>query len=386
MGAETPRRAVLVTKRPSGVKVNGRRCQSCGMAMARGMIRPASFSSPVGGLQMARLTGGISLVILFLVAGGVALMLYPWAGKAEATKTEGDKFAQDRTGGAVPFDAKRAMGYLDDICKIGPRISGSDGMKKQQELLTKHFEDKGGKVALQKFTAKQPGHETVEMTNIIVSWQPDKERRVIVCSHYDTRPIADQEPMRKRWQDPFISANDGGSGVALLMELANHMKDLKTNVGVDFVFFDGEEMIYDPERGKNEYFFGSKHFAAEYRKARQKRDAKAYVGAILLDMVGGKKAKFPVEQNSWSAASGLVKDVYLIADELKCPAFRGDEYSKWEVEDDHIALNKAGIPAIDIIDFDYEHWHRLSDLPENCSGESLEQVAKVVSVWIQRVK
>jgi glutaminyl-peptide cyclotransferase len=340
---------------------------------------------------MARLTGSISLVILFLVAGGVALMVYLGSGKAEATKAEapnleGDKFAEDRAGAGVPFDAKRAMGYLEDLCKIGPRISGSDGMKKQQELLTKHFEDKGGKVTVQKFTGRQPGRDPVEMANLIVSWQPDKERRVILCSHYDTRPIADQEPMRKRWQDPFISANDGGSGVALLMELGNHMKDLNNNVGVDFVFFDGEEMIYDPEPGKNEYFFGSKHFAAEYRKSRQKKDAKVYLGAILLDMVGGKKANFPIEQNSAFVASDLVKDVWKIAAEMKCPAFRGDEYSKWRVEDDHIPLNKGGIPAIDIIDFDYEHWHKLSDLPENCSGESLDQVARVVSVWIQRVK
>jgi glutaminyl-peptide cyclotransferase len=275
------------------------------------------------------------------------------------------------------------LGYLDAICKIGPRMSGTDGMKKQQELIKKHFEDKGAKVTFQKFTGKQRDHEAVEMNNIIVSWQPDKQRRIIICSHYDTRPIADQEPQQKKWHDPFISANDGGSGVALMMELANHMKDLKTNVGVDFVLFDGEEYVFQKD---DEYFFGSKHFAAEYAKQRNKKDATAYLGAILLDMVGGKKAKFPVEQNSWFDAPALVKDVWKIADEQKCTAFRSDEYSKWRIEDDHLALNKVRIPAIDIIDFDYEHWHKLSDLPENCSGDSLEQVAKVVSVWMQRVK
>jgi Zn-dependent M28 family amino/carboxypeptidase len=216
-----------------------------------------------------------------------------------------------------------------------------------------------------------------------VSWQPERQRRVILCAHYDTRPIADQEPQQKKWHDPFISANDGGSGAALLMELANHMKDLKTNVGVDFVFFDGEEYVFNQG---DDYFFGSTHFATEYRKTQQKRDANVYLGAILLDMVGGKKAKFPVEQNSAWEAPGLVKDIYKIADEQKCTAFRPSEYSKFRVEDDHMPLNKAKIPAVDIIDFDYEHWHKLTDLPENCSGESLEQVSKVVSVWIQRVK
>src|SRR5579862_2321331 len=210
------------------------------------------FTSSNGGLFMARLTGSILLVVVFLLVAGGALMLYPWLNQAQATKIEGDKFAEDRGGEAVPFDAKRAMGYLNDICKIGPRISGSDGMKKQQELLQKHFEDKGGKVTWQKFTAKQAdAREPTEMANMIVSWQPEKQRRVIICSHYDTRPIADEEKEKKRWHDPFISANDGGSGCAFLMELANHMKDLKTNVGVDFVIFDGEEFVQDRH---DEYF------------------------------------------------------------------------------------------------------------------------------------
>ena len=108
-----------------------------------------------------------------------------------------------------------------------------------------------------------------------------------------------------------------------------------------------------------------------------------YKAAILLDMVGGKRARFPIEQNSWMHASKLVKEVWGIARELKCPAFR-DGFSRVAVEDDHLPLNRAGIPAIDIIDFDYAHWHLLSDVPRNCSGESLEQVAKVLSVWLQR--
>src|SRR5207302_4382349 len=113
----------------------------------------------------------------------------------------------------------------------------------------------------QTFMAKQNSVKgQVEMTNIIVSFQPEKKRRVILCSHYDTRPIADQEPDPRDWRKPFVSANDGGSGVALLMELGNHMKDLKTNVGVDFVLFDGEEFVFNRQ---DEYFFGSKHFGQE---------------------------------------------------------------------------------------------------------------------------
>jgi hypothetical protein len=323
------------------------------------------------------------LALVVLVAG--LLMMHPWSGNAQpppAPKGR-DAFASDRGGaGAVDFDARRAMGYLEAVCKIGPRISGTDGMKKQQELLEKHFKDHGDSVRYQRFTARQRSvrHDT-EMANLIASWHPERTRRVILCSHYDTRPLADQEPDTHRWREPFISANDGGSGVALLMELARHMDKLPTAAGVDFVFFDGEEYIFD--RDLDQYFLGSRHFARQYRK---ERGSPKYVAAVLLDMIGGKDAQFPVEQTSWNQAPGLVREVWTIAAQSGCNAFRGDAFSRVAVQDDHVPLNQAGIPAIDIIDFDYRHWHRLSDLPENCSGESLEQVARVLGVWLQRVK
>jgi hypothetical protein len=253
-------------------------------------------------------------------------------------------------------------------------------MTKQQELLKKHFEGLGARVELQKFTAKQKSQKlAVEMANLMVSWHPDRERRIILCSHYDTRPIADQEPNPRKWHDPFLSANDGGSGVALLMELGNHMKDLKTEAGVDFVFFDGEEYIFERT---DKYFFGSEHFGNLYQSGKMK-DRK-YLAAVLLDMVGGKDAKFPIEPNSWLQGAAVVQAIWGVAQEQKCALFQNKEGT--EVLDDHVALGRAGIAAIDIIDFSYPHWHRLTDLPENCSGETLEQVARVLSVWLQRVK
>ena len=187
----------------------------------------------------------------------------------------------------------------------------------------------------------------------------------------------------RKWREPFVSANDGASGVALLMELAGHFKEIKPAVGVDLVFFDGEEYIFDPNNDK--YFFGSEHFAQEYRKSRPQGQTR-YLGAILLDMVGGKDARFPVERHSAQLAPGLVQQVWGLAQRLDCPAFRADALSDVAVEDDHVALNRHGIPAVDIIDFNYPHWHRLTDVPENCSGESLGQVARVLSVWLQWLK
>lgn len=332
---------------------------------------------------MTRSAAGMLFLLAFAVALGGYSILKARPYSSAAANEQRDEFAQDRVAEfptPAPFDEKRAMGYLEAICRLGPRISGSEGMKKQQELLQKHFETLGAKVELQRFTGRQNSRpQPVELANMIVSWHPDRKRRVIFCSHYDTRPIADQEPNRRHWQEPFLSANDGGSGVALLMEMANHMKELKTTVGVDFVFFDAEEYIF--EREKDRYFIGSEHFATMWRRSREKPE---YMAAILLDMVGGKNARFPGEQHSLFKAGALVEQVWRVAAQLKCSAFVTQVGPA--VMDDHLALNEVGIPAIDIIDFDYPHWHRLTDTPANCSGESLAQVAKVLGVWVQMAR
>jgi glutaminyl-peptide cyclotransferase len=281
---------------------------------------------------------------------------------------------------AVPFDGKRAMGYLENICAIGPRMSGTPGMTKQQELIRSHFEKLDLKVQNQSFSARQNSqNKDVPMTNLIVSFQPGKTRRIILCSHYDTRPIADQEPDPRKWRDPFISANDGGSGVAFLMELAHHMNALKLNVGVDFVFFDGEEYVFEPDNDR--YFFGSEHFATHWKKNKRQP---TYIAAVLLDMIAGKNAKFPVEGHSWFKDRDLCLAIWNTAREVRASAFKDQLGGR--VQDDHLALQKADIPAIDLIDFDYPHWHRLSDTPANCSAEPMIQVAKVLTTWMQRLK
>jgi hypothetical protein len=299
------------------------------------------------------------------------------------------EFAEDRAGGAkagkqavkaIEIDGKRAMGYLEMICNIGPRQSGTPGMKRQQEVISRHFAAFDLKARAQTFDAKQNSQRTpVEMTNLIVSIHPERKRRIILCAHYDTRPIADQEPDPRKWREKFVSANDGGSGVALLMEFAHHLPKLDTPVGIDLVFFDGEEYIF--ERDGDRYFFGSEHFAKSWRAAKDRPD---YVAAVLFDMIAGKNPRFPVEGYSWGRARELCIDLWSIGAELKCASFLdrlGDR-----VLDDHLALQNVGIPAVDIIDFDYPHWHRLTDTPENCDADGMIQVARVISVWLQRLK
>lgn len=341
---------------------------------------------------MKRLVG-----VLALLGIGCVLMIqfgFNRPGAAEkkvniedvAFDEEADKvpFAIDRAGPELPkpaaFDGKRAMGYLEAVCAIGPRMSGTKGMRRQQELIRKHFDDLGIKIIDQTFQARQVSKpQAVDMTNLIASYRPELQRRAILCSHYDTRPIADQEPNPRKWSEPFVSANDGGSGVAFLMEMGHHLKEMKLEVGVDLVFFDGEEYIFDRDRDR--YFFGSQHFAQTWAKSRPRVH---YVGAVLLDMIAGKNAQFPWEGYSKQRAGPLCDEIWGLARALECPVFRR-EYGD-RVLDDHLALQNAGISAIDIIDFSYKHWHRLSDTPENCDAEPMIQVAKVLSVWLQRQK
>jgi hypothetical protein len=321
--------------------------------------------------------------LLLLVSGWGLLQIFsPANGTPGQAAAQEGSFATGNQPAAEPvqIDGKRAMGYLKEICDLGPRMSGTPSMKKQQDLIKAHFTKLGAEVEFQAFTAKQVSQPNeVDMANIIISFHPKAKKRVILCSHYDTRPIADQEKNPKDWNKPFVSANDGGSGVALLMELGNHIKKLKLDVGVDFVLFDGEEYIFNAK--KDNYFFGSKHFALTWAKNGKQPQ---YVGAVLLDMIAGKHPQFPGEGYSYTRAKALTTTIWNIAAKQGCKAFL--QHTGDYVRDDHIALLDAGIPAIDIIDFSYPHWHKLTDTPESCDPDGMDQVARVLSVWMQTVK
>ncbi|MEN1678317.1 MAG: M28 family peptidase [Planctomycetota bacterium] len=287
-----------------------------------------------------------------------------------------------------PLDADRAMGYLEQVCEIGPRMSGSDGMRQQIALLTEHFESLGGELEEQNFPARHPLNGTrVEMTNLIVRYRPDVRRRILICCHYDTRPLPDRDPNPEaRRNGTFIGANDGGSGVAVLMELAHLMPQLTGGIGVDLVMFDGEELVYRDSsmfgRRGDPYFLGSKYFARAY-KARKKKYA--YQWGVLLDMVGDADLRLRYDRSSWNwrDTRPLVKQIWATAEKLGVDEFQPRLMSRI-VQDDHLPLhNEGGIRCIDIIDFDYPYWHTEQDVPANCSGESLAKVGWVVWEWLR---
>lgn len=289
----------------------------------------------------------------------------------------------------APLDSARAFGYLQQLCKIGSRTTGTAGMINQQKLLKDHFEKLGGKVVWQSFTHKHPlNNAPVEVKNMIVQWRPELKERVLLCSHYDTRPLPDRDP--KNPKGLFVGANDGGSSTALLMELGHAMPNLKINVGVDFVFFDAEELVYTAPNGSSlgDFFIGSTYFA---QRLVDEPSDQVYRSGILMDMIGDKDLQIYWEEVGFQNAPTVAREVWEIAKQLGIKEFVPKVVHS--VRDDHLPLIQiARIPVIDIIDFDYptvasrtrSYWHTMADTPDKCSGDSITKVATVVMEWLKR--
>ena len=312
-------------------------------------------------------------MVLAVLAVGLAAAMVEDA-QSESTET---------TTTQNPLDALRAYRYLEQLCALGPRYSGSPGMQKQQELLVAHFKKLGGQVSLQEFRAKNPLGGTVGMANIIVQWHPERKDRILLAAHYDTRPLPDRDPNPiARTQGTFVGASDGASGTAVLMELAHLMPGLDSKYGVDFVLFDGEELVY--EEGRDPYCLGATWFARQYATKPPKHK---YHWGVLLDMIGDSDLTVYYEQQSytWRNTRPMVVEIWNIAKRLGV-----DEFIPrvgYQVTDDHVPLrNIAKIPTCDIIDFDYPAWHTEADTPRRCSGTSLAKVGWVVYEWLKTIQ
>ena len=283
----------------------------------------------------------------------------------------------------IPFNGARSYEYLKQLCAIGRRPSGSPGMAAQQQLLEEHFGKLGGKIHRQEFRATHPLDGTpVAMCNLIAQWRPERKQRVLLCAHYDTLPY----PMLDK-VDPkgvFVGANDGASGVALLMELAHEMSDIlerdQTEFGVDIVMLDGEEFIF---HSRNRYFLGSEYFAKSYAAGNLPYKGR-YRWGILLDMIGDADLRIEQERNSlwWRDTRPLINQIWATARRLQVREFVPKKGI--EVLDDHVPLhNIGGIPICDLIDFDYPPWHTRGDTPDKCSALSLAKVGWVVREWLK---
>lgn len=274
------------------------------------------------------------------------------------------------------FDGVQAFRYLVHQCDFGPRNPGSQGHQHCLAYLTQTLRQYVQQVTHQRFayTDRKDPSRTHHGTNIIASFNPRvRTNRIMLCAHWDTRPQADEDPDPAYHHVPVPGANDGASGVAVLLELARLMNQNPPAVGVDLVLFDLEDMgdhdfSKSPETC-NPFCIGSSYFAAHMPIHRPRF-------GILLDMVGKKDLKIGYEGYSYRHAKAVVEHVWEAADRVQAQAF--EKKPTLAVIDDHVPFLRRGINVINLIDFDYTYWHTREDTPDKCCADSLQQVGNVL--------
>lgn len=273
-------------------------------------------------------------------------------------------------------DGERALARVRHQVEAGPRIPGTAANAAIREWIAAEAARLGGRVERQAFVDSTLAHP-LEVTNVIARFGPAAGRRIVLCAHFDTRPWSDRDPDTTLRSRPVPGANDGGSGVAVLLEVAELMSRRAPAVGVDLVFFDAEDL--GTERKPAEFCLGSKGYAA---RLPAKGDESRPVAAFLFDMVGDRNLNVYLESNSASRAANLAALVLEGARATDARSFH-DEV-RYSLIDDHIRLLDAGLPAVDIVDFDYPAWHTHRDSTDQVSAASLAEVARVAAWLVYR--
>jgi hypothetical protein len=271
------------------------------------------------------------------------------------------------------FDSSRAFVLLERQVSFGPRVPGTEAHTRCLQFLVDHLGPLADSVSVQAFAFSHAVLGPQSLSNVIARFRPMEERRLLLSAHWDSRPWADEDPVLERRSDPVPGANDGASGVAVLLEFARVLQAFPPPIGVDIVLFDGEDL--GSQGVTSSWCLGSRYFA------RHIPDSVSYLGAINLDMVGGSNLRILREENSQRNARALLDLVFSAAVELQLPEFVDEGGT--EIYDDHVPLQEAQIEAIDLIDLDYSfggqrYWHTTLDTPERCSRHSLGAVGTLL--------
>lgn len=283
------------------------------------------------------------------------------------------------------FDADSAFAYTKAQVDFGPRIPSTPAHLKTAKYLVEKFKSFGAAVTVQEAPATTYDGKSHRLKNIIASFSPDKKDRVLITAHWDARPFSDQDADVNMKDKPFDAANDGASGVAVILEMARQIQQKSPNVGVDFILWDIEDYGKSNDESENEktWCIGSQYWA----KNKHKADYKALY-AINLDMVGGGNAQFAQDEVSRKYAPNIVQKVWAIGNEIGYGAYFINVISG-SIIDDHFWMNQAGIPSIDIIHFTdaagfYMNWHTQLDNLNNIDKNTLKAVGQTVLETIYR--
>ncbi len=282
------------------------------------------------------------------------------------------------------FNPDSAYAYCAVQCEFGPRIMNSDAHEKCGKWIAEKFKQMGCDVELQNAALTGYDGTMYNATNIIARSNPDATRRILLCAHWDSRPWADNDPDSANWRKPVMAANDGASGVAVMLEVARLLSlNDSLNLGVDFVCFDAEDCgvpQWEDNSTEDTWCLGSKYWANNY----QPKGSKPMFG-ILLDMVGGQGASFYQESISMKYASDVVGRVWNAAEAVGYSSYFVREQAGF-VTDDHVYVNQTGLKTIDIISH-YPNckassfgptWHTVNDDMQHIDTNTLKAVGQTI--------
>lgn len=309
----------------------------------------------------------------------ISLLLFSACqGKKKNNSTQRDNAPQTR----IEFSADSAYRYIAEQVAFGPRIPASKAHEACGNYLVNKMKSFGADVQEQKADVRAWDGKTLPMRNIIASFQPENAQRILLFAHWDCRPWSDMEETKNLQMKAVLGANDGASGVGVLMEVARQLGKAQTlPVGVDIIFFDLEDYgVPDWEKDvKDSWCLGSQYWAKHPHKAGYTANY-----GILLDMVGTRNACFMWEYISKRYAPDVVQKVWNKAQELGYGQFF-IQADGGILTDDHLYINTlAGIPSIDIIDFDndrggfFEGWHTQHDDMSNIDKLTLQAVGNTL--------
>ena len=325
----------------------------------------------------------------------VILTILFYACQSDTASQEANTPTAPATTTSVPrFDRDSAMAYAQRQVDFGPRVPNSEGHSSCRAWLVEKLKSFGATVIEQKFTAEAYTGELLNGVNIVAQFNPKLGERVLLAAHWDTRHIADSPISEERQGMPIDGADDGASGVAVLLEVARQIQANPINLGVDIILFDaedhgvsGEDAETQTDPNQSSWCLGSQHWARQPHRP----SYKAKYG-ILLDMVGARGARFPREYHSVQFAPQLVDKVWTLAERMGYGNYFHN-VNGGGVTDDHYFVNRlANIPMIDIINLPLNsnnkgfgaHWHTHDDNMDVLDKRTLRAAGQVVLAVIYR--
>ena len=303
------------------------------------------------------------------------------------TETIGDTSTEQIKLVSPEFNADSAYVYTKAQVDLGPRIPGTTAHQKCADFLVAKLKSFGAAVDVKGEKTRTYDGKTFQLKNIEASFNPEKKERVLITAHWDARPFSDQDTDPANHNKPFDAANDGASGVAVILEMARQIQKQQPNLGVDFILWDLEDYGKANDETPDEvtWCLGSQYWA----KTAIAKGYKARYG-INLDMVGGGNAQFTQDEISRQAAPDVVSNIWAIGNEIGFGSYFVNLPSG-KLVDDHFWMNKAGVPSIDIIHYNdnsgfYINWHTQLDNLANIDRNTLKATGQTVMEAIYREK